>query len=776
MSRRFLRGGLLSAALFGATALAPLAAAKPPDLPAEVKNVATPVVVSDEGLMPLPPPAADVNQAGNTVPAAGLVMPQPVEEPDPIFYRLHLADRKMMTSCLLFGVHPLLAFTEPERILYLPQEIRESLEEASSAPQTPAAIVPISGSVSRPTGAGALIGAGLGIVIGVAESNTGSLMFGVGVNSDAGLTGNIVVTGANFLNQYKPHGVIGGTATIGFLTIDLNIQVVAAPPAVSVCPRLQQQAVPAPVTFEKERTVLDNLNALEESDRLFQAAQEMLRTGRVCEALDFFEKISRLCPGSRYEEMAQAVVAEVFKHFPGATEEAEEGAKQKAIEESFDGWKRCFKIFFPFIKSNSSDSSGRVSELLRTSEDSGLLPIHPEWEWFWFLDQPAAPPTYDRIHGDVQYKEEEEIADEPSSPEVFGTPLSLILSDLLTGQGLNLYPEKPAAPAAEEEEQELSPQEAKHQEIDRHLNMLVTHQFKNIPLMDVLEEMHDRYGLKIAIDKKALAHKGIDASRLVSIKLEQMPLKSALRLLLNNVGLSYVVKDDVVQISAPGSCTRTVGNLNIGVEPGSRVMADGLLKAARLALEGGRYEQATDFARQAYALDPVRMREDDSLYSLYLLVEQPAGRRINNQPAGVAGEPSIRPNLPGVDPRVVAAMEKVLGEFETTKPRLEIVVEEEQEPRVPATSTEIVEPFVLGATRAVKAYGCAKDVCGARQLMGCVCDVVAPGHCVEMLKEIADFRVGVLLTERGPTAGKMLSFGLLGWSVTDVPGAADEDE
>ena len=51
----------------------------------------------------------------------------------------------------------------------------------------------------------------------------------------------------------------------------------------------------------------------------------MLRTGRLCEALDLFEKIGGLCPGSRYEAMANALVAEAFKLVPGAAEEAEKG-------------------------------------------------------------------------------------------------------------------------------------------------------------------------------------------------------------------------------------------------------------------------------------------------------------------------------------------------------------------------------------------------------------------------------------------------------------------
>jgi len=192
----------------------------------------------------------------------------PVEEAEPAFYRLHLADRKMMTSCLLFGVNPLLALTPPELVLYWPLEIHEALEDARAS-----------------------------------EQQTGSLLIGAGANSASELTGNVV----------------------------LVYELPEAPAAVSVCPYLNRpQPTPAPLDLGKERTVLDNLQALEESDRLFESAREMMRTGRLCEALDFFEKITRLCPGSRYAEMADALVAEVFKHFPAA---AEKDTEPSTIEE-----------------------------------------------------------------------------------------------------------------------------------------------------------------------------------------------------------------------------------------------------------------------------------------------------------------------------------------------------------------------------------------------------------------------------------------------------------
>jgi hypothetical protein len=53
----------------------------------------------------------------------------------------------------------------------------------------------------------------------------------------------------------------------------------------------------------------------------------------------------------------------------------------------------CFIPIYP------SDPTQRIEALLSTSED--LRQIKPEWERFWFVDQPSHM-TYDRIHGGLE--------------------------------------------------------------------------------------------------------------------------------------------------------------------------------------------------------------------------------------------------------------------------------------------------------------------------------------------------------------------------------------
>ncbi len=864
MSRRLLRGGLLAAALFGTI---PLAAAKPPDLPAEIKDVVTPFAVPDDGL----PPASPTDAVATAPPT--------VEESVPAFYRLHLAERKTMTSCLLFGVHPLLALTPPDAVMYWPEEIGEALVGTSVGNCTAGQTLP--SPVMGPVG-GVVIGEKLGsdILVTVEEDGSSCPIFrSIGVNSDAGLTGSIVLNERNFdvqaqevpppaapasecpcLRQPQPRDspiVISAAGVLQSGTASDNLRPLGnandlmyrdewhdlmnllrsltssnsgakprvseqmhwseangpptnpedrsssekpatkptydrikggiqeetddnkdeTPPTapVSQCPYLNQPRT-TPTPPMPERTVLDNLKALEEAHDLFESAQEMMRTGRLCEALDFVEKIAHLCPGSHYDEMARALVAEVFKHFPAAAEEAEEGAKQKEEQER-DGWQRFQKIFFPFFQSRNSDPVERVNEMLKKSED--LLRIEAEWAKFW---------------GVVQEESEGDEDETPPAPEVPGTPIWRILVDLFNGQGLNLYLEKPPVPQGEGEEQEAPHYETKLQEIEHHLNMPVTMDYRNVDLRAVLDDLHHAFGLDIIVDEKAMANQGVGAAQLVTLKLDQVALKTALQVMLKKFGLTYVIEDDAIHVTtlplarfeksdrlpdgglfmtagvwmgfAPGVAPQAMINgCSPCDEPGAQVMADGLLKAARLALESGNHAKAADLARQAYALDPQRMHNDAAVFSLYLLVADPtASTRINNMPAPCpAGSPCpsgvcltkpvalAQPTLPGVHAQVVAALEKVLAEAEAKPVRLEIVIEEEQEPRQ-----------------------CETESAGSKA-WDSVRDLVGQADCLELLQEVVDFRLAIIVGESGGKSAKMVSWGLLGLSVEDVPAEDDDD-
>jgi type II secretory pathway component GspD/PulD (secretin) len=73
--------------------------------------------------------------------------------------------------------------------------------------------------------------------------------------------------------------------------------------------------------------------------------------------------------------------------------------------------------------------------------------------------------------------------------------------------------------------------------------------FQNAPLQQVLDDLGGWTGMNIIADKAALKDAGISLDQPISQKLENISLKSALNILLREVHLTYVVKDEVLQIT-----------------------------------------------------------------------------------------------------------------------------------------------------------------------------------------------------------------------------------
>src|SRR5262249_27615883 len=94
---------------------------------------------------------------------------------------------------------------------------------------------------------------------------------------------------------------------------------------------------------------------------------------------------------------------------------------------------------------------------------------------------------------------------------------------------------------------------------------------------------------------------------------------------------------------------------------GKREMVNGLMKACYLAFSEGRYDKASDLARQAHAVDPARVEADPLVYKMHLLGQgcrQPQAECEEQQAIGADG--SLTPPLPDVDPSVPEAMDGVL--------------------------------------------------------------------------------------------------------------------
>jgi hypothetical protein len=97
-------------------------------------------------------------------------------------------------------------------------------------------------------------------------------------------------------------------------------------------------------------------------------------------------------------------------------------------------------------------------------------------------------------------------------------------------------------------------------------------EFDAQPLSDVIQYLKDRHGIEIQLDIKALEDEGIGTDSPITRNISGITLRSALRLLLGELDLTYIVKNEVLLITTKGEAeallsTRVypVGDLIIAV-------------------------------------------------------------------------------------------------------------------------------------------------------------------------------------------------------------------
>ena len=74
-------------------------------------------------------------------------------------------------------------------------------------------------------------------------------------------------------------------------------------------------------------------------------------------------------------------------------------------------------------------------------------------------------------------------------------------------------------------------------------------EFVNTPLADMLDYLKDYHQIEIQLDKKALEEAGIATDAQVTKNLKGISLRSGLRLMLRDLGLTYVIQDEVLLIT-----------------------------------------------------------------------------------------------------------------------------------------------------------------------------------------------------------------------------------
>jgi len=87
-------------------------------------------------------------------------------------------------------------------------------------------------------------------------------------------------------------------------------------------------------------------------------------------------------------------------------------------------------------------------------------------------------------------------------------------------------------------------------EIERALESKIKLDFKETPLAQVAAFLRDECNLNVSLDKKALVEMGLDADTAVTFKVSDIPLRSALTMLLRDLDLVWRVRDKTLEITS----------------------------------------------------------------------------------------------------------------------------------------------------------------------------------------------------------------------------------
>ncbi|MFN4257734.1 MAG: hypothetical protein ACK4RK_00420 [Gemmataceae bacterium] len=91
----------------------------------------------------------------------------------------------------------------------------------------------------------------------------------------------------------------------------------------------------------------------------------------------------------------------------------------------------------------------------------------------------------------------------------------------------------------------------KERAIEQSLHLPINLSFQDTPLRQVIDDLRAWTGMNIVADLPALEEQNISLEQPVTLKLEGVSRKSALNLLLRQVHLTYVIRDEVLQITTP---------------------------------------------------------------------------------------------------------------------------------------------------------------------------------------------------------------------------------
>jgi hypothetical protein len=169
------------------------------------------------------------------------------------------------------------------------------------------------------------------------EVPTGALLFGVGLNSDNGLTGSIRLSliGEDTSGDCCCAGcpLCAGFQACWRALVRCFVPEDQPPAADScTCPYVKQRAAAKAAAVGDVgpgHSVLDNLMRLEKAQHLYRKGEYCRHRGRWDSACAYYEKAQRTCPGSRFDRLAAARLREV--HARQAAEAAVGGGEEQEV-------------------------------------------------------------------------------------------------------------------------------------------------------------------------------------------------------------------------------------------------------------------------------------------------------------------------------------------------------------------------------------------------------------------------------------------------------------
>jgi hypothetical protein len=172
---------------------------------------------------------------------------------------------------------------------------------------------------------------------GLDEEATSTLLFGVGINSNAGLTGQVLAVekpascprlGEMLGRCWHTLGqcFLGRSAFVSVevmgevpLKQSVSVELIPAMPVEIAsepnCPYLRQKIraskTPPAQAINRSVTVVDNIENLEAAEKIYRQGEDFRSAGQIESACQCYEKVRRLCPGSRYDRQAALRLSQV---------------------------------------------------------------------------------------------------------------------------------------------------------------------------------------------------------------------------------------------------------------------------------------------------------------------------------------------------------------------------------------------------------------------------------------------------------------------------------